>query len=92
MVECIECGKKLGVFEGYCHPTMGKKHLLCSPCFDHVSDSVSKWRDFVTSNSFNVEVSKNYLELNLKKISTISSKIQKVFGNLWSEKEICMKR
>jgi hypothetical protein len=54
MVSCNECGKELGVFEGYRHPVMGKKHHLCSPCFDQVSESVAKWREFVMSNSFNI--------------------------------------
>jgi hypothetical protein len=34
MKECEECGKTLGIFEGYKHPTMGKSHNLCSPCFE----------------------------------------------------------
>ena len=25
MIECEECGKTLGIFEGYKHPTLGKK-------------------------------------------------------------------
>jgi len=92
MVECIECGKKLGFLEGYCHPTMGKKHHLCSPCFDQVSDSVAKWRDFVTSNSFNGKASYNFLESNCKNILPSCFSLQKVFDNIRSEKEICMKR
>lgn len=57
MSQCEECGKKLGIFEGYRHPTMGKKHLVCSPCFEQVEDSVAKWREFVVNNSFNVNTS-----------------------------------
>ena len=57
MTQCEECGKKLGIFEGYQHPTMGKKHLVCSPCFEQVEESVSKWREFVINNSFNVNTS-----------------------------------
>ncbi len=53
MIECEECGKKLGNFEGYRHPTMGKNYLLCSPCFDKVEESVSRWGAFVITNSFN---------------------------------------
>lgn len=53
MVECKECGKTLGIFEGYKHPTMGTKQLLCSPCFDQVNDSVAKWRQFVLTNAMN---------------------------------------
>jgi hypothetical protein len=57
MTQCEECGKKLGIFEGYRHPTMGKKHLVCSPCFEQVEESVAKWREFVVNNSFNVNTS-----------------------------------
>jgi hypothetical protein len=57
MTQCEECGKKLGIFEGYQHPTMGKKHLVCSPCFEQIEDSVAKWREFVVNNSFNVNTS-----------------------------------
>lgn len=55
MQECEECGKKLGVFHGYIHPTLGKDYLLCSDCYDKVSESVNQWRDFVNSNSFNID-------------------------------------
>ena len=48
MKECIECGKKLGIIEGYHHPTMGKSNLLCSNCFDTVSASVEKWSVFIS--------------------------------------------
>ncbi|OGS40389.1 MAG: hypothetical protein A3K77_02060 [Euryarchaeota archaeon RBG_13_31_8] len=48
MKECMECGKKLGIIEGYNHPTMGKDYLLCSNCFDTVSISVGKWSEFIS--------------------------------------------
>ena len=50
---CEECGKKLGFFEGYRHPTMGKEYLLCGGCFNVIDKSVEEWRKFVTANSFN---------------------------------------
>lgn len=55
MKTCEDCGKKLGVFHGYIHPTLGKDYLLCSKCFDKVSESVDQWREFVNTNSFNTE-------------------------------------
>ena len=67
MIKCEECGKKLGIIEGYRHPTMGKKYLLCSSCFDNVEISVEKWREFVMSNSFNKRSSKSSLKLGWKK-------------------------
>lgn len=77
MINCEECGKKLGVFEGYRHPTLGKKHLLCSPCFDQASESVEKWREFVLSNSFIIEFSNNGLKPDWKKMATRFNQIQK---------------
>ena len=55
MIACVECGKRLGFFEGHYHPTLGKKSLVCSPCFVKVDESVSRWMEFVLSNSFNLE-------------------------------------
>jgi len=49
MKECVECGKKLGIIEGYRHPTMGKDHLLCSNCFDIVSESVERYKEFISA-------------------------------------------
>lgn len=58
MVACVECGKRLGFFEGHYHPTLGKKSLVCSLCFGNVQRSVDQWMKFVLSNSFNPESSK----------------------------------
>ena len=68
MIKCEECGKKLGIIEGYRHPTMGKKYLLCSSCFDNVEISVEKWREFVISNSFNKSSVKRCSKLGWKKM------------------------
>ena len=70
MKKCEECGKTLGIYKGYRHPTMGKKHLLCSPCFDQVSESVARWGEFVLANCFNMKASKNDTQLYWKKIRT----------------------
>jgi len=78
MKECEECGKKLGILKGYIHPTMGKKHHLCSPCYNQVSDSVEKWRNFVLSNSLNVKPSKNNSWVELKRIKPSFIKAQKI--------------
>ena len=70
MKKCNECGKELKFFEGYRHPTLGKEHNLCSPCFDIVDESVTKWREFVTPyfSFFNNESTNNDLQLNKEKI------------------------
>lgn len=90
MIECEECGKKLGIFEGYRHPTMGKNHHLCSPCFDQVEESVSRWGAFVLENSFNNGTSKSDLKLNWKRVLSSSTKIQNIIENVKPENEICI--
>jgi len=81
MKNCEECGKNLGVLEGYQHPTLGKKYLLCSHCFDQVEESVAKWREFVLSNSFNIKESKSKSQVNLKKIKTSLTKIREILND-----------
>ena len=88
MVSCEECGKKLGIFEGYSHPTMGKKHHLCSPCFDQVSYSVSKWREFVTSNAFNVNAASN--QMDWKKFAANFTQMHNIFDHLLPDKELLL--
>jgi len=88
MVSCEECGKKLGIFEGYCHPTMGKKHHLCSPCFDQVSESVAKWSEFVRSNSFNVNAASLNSQMDWKKIATNFSQMHTFIENIMPEKGV----
>jgi hypothetical protein len=92
MVECVECGKKLGIMQGYKHPTMGKKHHLCSPCFDQVSESVAKWKDFVLGNSFNNNQSNINIEQVWKKIIPNSTKINDMIDNIVVEKEFTIQK
>jgi hypothetical protein len=87
MKGCMECGKNLGIMEGYYHPTMGKEYFLCSTCFDTVMDSVEKYREFITPyiGFFNKETSTigdiRKIEENItKSIKSIQSRVR----NLWS--------
>ena len=50
MKNCYECGKELKFWEGYSHPVLGKKELVCSKCFDILEESMEKYRDFILSN------------------------------------------
>ena len=50
MADCEECGKNLGIFEGYRHPTLGKKHLVCWDCHEQVEESVAVWRQFIVDH------------------------------------------
>jgi hypothetical protein len=91
MTECEECAKKLGIIGTYRHPTMGRKHFLCSDCFDQVSESVAEWGRFVQSNSFNNN-SKGNVELNFKRIVPVFNQISNMFDTLLTENEINIKR
>ena len=79
MKRCKECSKKLGIMEGYRHPTLGKDSLLCSSCFDIVDESVAKWRNAVLPyvDFFNDGSSNSSLQLNLKNKSTSFFQLQK---------------
>jgi hypothetical protein len=85
MKECIKCGKKIGIIEGYRHPTMGKEYLVCSNCFDTVSASVEKYREFISPyvGFFNKESSTiediQKLEENItKNIKNIQNRLSKL--------------
>ena len=41
MVKCMECGKRLGILEGYHHHLFGKKWLFCSKCYDKLEEKGS---------------------------------------------------
>jgi hypothetical protein len=89
MKACKECGKKLGIMEGYRHPTMGNDHLLCSSCFDTVFDRAEKYREFVAPyvDFFNKETSTiDDLQKIGETIAKNIKKIQCTVSNLWSPK------
>lgn len=37
-VKCSECGKKLGIFEGYFYPKFEKRWIFCSKCWDKLEE------------------------------------------------------
>ena len=91
MKECEECGKTLGTFEGYQHPTMGKKHNLCSPCFDNVNDSVDEWKKFVVANSFNNGHKKSF-GLKWKNFAPNFDPARDLVSNVRAESTLFMRR
>ena len=86
MTDCVECGKKLGLIEGYRHPTMGKEHLICSRCFDSVSVSVEQWQKVVSwyAGFFHTETT---AQDDLQRIGHyLVKKLHKGTNTLWSQK------
>ena len=45
MKYCCECGKKLRCFEGYIHPILGKKNLVCYKCLNHINISMEFYKN-----------------------------------------------
>jgi hypothetical protein len=62
MVNCKECDKKLGILEGYRHPALGTKFLVCGFCFDKVNGDMERLNKFCLSDSFYKESSKISIE------------------------------
>jgi hypothetical protein len=48
MNTCYECGKELKFWEGYRHPGLGKKKLVCSKCFDTLEESIENYSKFIS--------------------------------------------
>jgi hypothetical protein len=66
MGKCVECGTNLSFLKGFCHPTLGKKNYVCSSCFDTISNSVEKYREFISPyvGFFNIKTSNKRLNIN----------------------------
>ena len=47
MKKCFECGKELKFWEGYFHPVLGKKEIICWKCFEKVEKSVEEYSNFI---------------------------------------------
>jgi hypothetical protein len=86
MVKCEECGKKLGILQGYRHPALGTRFLVCRNCYDKVDESMEKWREFCHSNLFNVKSSKIDIQEAWNKSISNDLQLQKWFNNLWIKK------
>jgi hypothetical protein len=83
MVVCAECEKKLGMFEGYQHPVLGTRFLVCGSCFDKVIGDMERWSRFCLSPSFSKDA--HLLEIQEAWNTTISEEplLQKWFVDLW---------
>ena len=83
MIKCEECSKKLGIIQGYRHPALGKRFLVCGNCFNKVNNSMEKWRVFCRSDLFNAESSKIDIQESWNKSLSNDLQLQKWFRNLW---------
>lgn len=88
MAICNECGKKLAVFEGYRHPTLGKESTVCGCCFDEIQESVKQWQEFISPyTGFFKNKSPNNQTSDKVTISGFFN-IKKVFGNIATKKQL----
>jgi len=87
MVNCKECKKKLSILEGYRHPALGTKFLVCGLCYDKVNRNMERWSTFCLSDSFTIESSKISIEEAWNKNISRDPPLQEWFHNLWDTLE-----
>jgi len=83
MVDCEECNKKLGIFEGYRHPALGTRFLVCGRCYDKVERDMKRWSQFCNSDSFTDESSKSNIQAAWNTSISNEPLLQQWFQNLW---------
>jgi len=83
MVDCEECDKKLGILEGYRHPALGKRFLVCGLCYDKIEKDMKRWNEFCISDSINAESSKSDIQVAWNTNISDDPLLQKWFRNLW---------
>ena len=44
MKKCYVCGKELKIWEGYHHPSLEKKELVCNKCLDVLEKSIEFYK------------------------------------------------
>ena len=87
MIYCKECDKKLGILEGYRHPALGKRFLVCGKCYTKVEEDMLRWGKFCLSDSFNAESSKIDIQEEWNKNLSNNLPLQKWFNKLWVKLE-----
>lgn len=83
MADCEECRKKLGILEGYRHPALGKRFMVCGKCFTKVDKDMARWSRFCLSDSFNSESSIIDIQKAWNTDIAYDRPLQKWFNNLW---------
>ena len=87
MVDCEECDRELGFFEGYRHPALGTRFLVCGRCYDKIERDMKRWSEFCVSDSFNPASSKNDIQEAWNMSISNDPMLQKWFKNLWLKYE-----
>lgn len=87
MVNCEECDKKLGILQGYRHPALGKRFLVCRKCYCKIDEDMERWRKFYLSNSFNAESSKSDVQEAWNEKISNDPLLQHWFHKLWNKLE-----
>jgi hypothetical protein len=88
MIYCKECDKKLGILEGYHHPALGKRFLVCEKCYTKIEEDMVRWRKFCLSDSFNAESSKIDIISTWNKSISNDLPLQLWFNALWIKEDI----
>ena len=88
MADCKECDKKLGIIEGYRHPALGTRFLVCGKCFDKIGKDMERWYKFCLSDSFDIESSKTDVQDAWDKNISRDPLLQKWFHKLWVEIDV----
>jgi len=83
MVVCVECEKKLSVFEGYRHPALGSRFLVCGSCFDKVMGDMERWSRFCLSSSLLKGASLKEIQESWNMTISREPLLQQWFENLW---------
>jgi len=83
MVDCEECDKKLGILQGYHHPALGTRFLVCGECFNKIDGDMERWNKFCLSDSFNTESPKIVIQGAWNKNILNDLPLQKWFSALW---------
>lgn len=87
MVNCEECGKELRMLQGYRHPALGVRFLVCGNCFTKIDEDMQRWRRFYLSNSFNAESTKSDVHTAWNKNISNDFLLQQWFSTLWAKLE-----
>jgi hypothetical protein len=78
MKKCFECGKELKFWEGYHHPILGVKELICWNCYEKVEKSMEEYRKFILHGFIRGE----------QKMTIENSNHKSIFSNIWNNIKI----